>query len=325
MDGFIYWYKSRAGIGDRIHHLVQLMELSEKHGVKFVVDMRDGMFGELGEDVFSRWFHSHHPHLIPEPDFNALLDEYRGNLVPPRPEWFAPLPVSEKHWRQIFPWQQWVLKTLNLKEVGGRLAWARRQLRRFVPTTYLQSRDDRKAVCAAGPFIRPARHPGCIHLYDDWIRRPKWSAERMVWPAKWVTQEIEGAWKPLAFDPAHTIGIHVRQTDKTQSKWWNAWLDDLVAGAHFADRKAVFLATDSRRVLRAFENAPLKQRLICNPWLQLPEEEKPLHSSSFEGEWVLKTALFDLWTLTWCRDFVPSQNSSFSRVVDAWRNFLPGY
>ena len=325
MDDFIYWHKSKAGIGDRLHHLVQLMELAEKRDVKFVADMRDGMFGALGEDVFSRWFFTRHPLIIQHPDFEALLNQREGKLVPPRPEWFRPTPGTQLPWRPIFPWQRWILKSVDFRRRGGRYAWAWRQLRRVIPTSELQAKDTRKRVCASGPHIRPERHPGCIHLYFDWIREQKWSAERMIWPAQWVTQEIESAWRPIAFDPTQAVGIHIRQTDKTQSDWWKAWLDDLVAGVHFADREIVFLATDSKRVQEAFRKAPIKLQLIVNPWLGLPAEEKPLHASNFEGEWVLRTALFDLWTLTSCRDFVPTHHSSFSRVVNAWRAFPPNY
>ena len=325
MNDFIYWYKAKSGVGDRIHHLVQLMESAENQNTRFVVDMRDGMFGEFGEDVFSRWFYTQHPAIIQHPDFDALLDQYRGRLIPPRPDWFAPTSANNWAWRPIFLWQRWILKSVNLRKRGGRWAWTWRQLRRVIPTTEVQALDTRERVCSTGPFIRPERHPGCIHLYFDWIREPKWSAERMVWPAQWVTQEIEAAWRSFDFDPSLAVGIHVRQTDKTQSDWWKDWLDDLVAGVHSADREIVFLATDSKRVQVAFNNAPIKQRLIGNPWLDLPEEEKPLHSSNFEGEWVLRSALFDLWTLTKCGDFVPTQHSSFSRLVNAWRTFPPSY
>lgn len=325
MNDFIYWYKSREGLGDRIHHMVQLMELTEIHGVKFIVDMRDGMFGELGDDVFSKWLHTPHPNFIEHPDFEAYLDQYEGKLVPPRKEWFDPLPVAELHWRQVFIWQRWMLKSLNMDKWGGRWPWVRRQIRRVIPASELQALDSRKRVCSFGQFIRPERHPGCIHLYIDWIRKPKWSAERSVWPAQWVVQEIEATWPSLSFDPKEAVGVHIRQTDKTRSDWWEAWLEDLVSGVHFADRKFVFLATDSRRVLETFQKSPIKQQLICNPWLELPEEEKPLHWGNFNGEWVMKTALFDMWTLTSCRDFVPYKLSSFSRVVEAWRAFPPNY
>jgi hypothetical protein len=325
MCGFIYWYKSTSGLGDRIHHVVQLMEAAENQQVRFVVDLRDGMFGKLGEDVFSYWFHAEHPCLIQHPDFESLLAQHLGKLVPPRPDWFAPISSSIMHWRHTFFWQRWFFASMDSRKMGKRRAWARRQFRRLIPTVDVQAVDTRKRVCSTGPFIRPERHPGCIHLYDDWIRKPKWSAERMVWPAKWITEEIEAAWDSLSFDPDQAVGIHIRQTDKTQSNWWKGWLDDLVSQVHFAERTFVFLATDSKRVYEAFQHAPMNQQLICNPWLEFPDEEKPLHSSNFDGEWVLRTALFDMWTLARCHDFVPSLHSSFSRVVSAWRTFPPHY
>lgn len=322
MGGFIYWYKSRMGIGDRLHHVVQLMELAEQNDAHFVVDMRDGMFGEFGEDAFSKWFDSPHPKWIRNPDFAGLLSDYSGRLIPPRPNWFEPTPVDTWLWKDVFLWQRWVFKTLELREWGAPGAWIRKIMRLAFQTTSVQALDTRTVVCSLGPFVRPHRHPGCIHLYDDWIRTPKWSPERMVWPNQSVIDEIESAWRYLSFDPSRAVGIHIRQTDKTQNNWWETWLDELVAGTHSASFPFVFLATDSRRVVEAFENAPMKQQLFCNPWLELPDEETPLHTSNFDGEWVLKTALFDLWTLSQCGDFVPSKKgSSFSRVADAWRKF----
>lgn len=321
MSGFIYWYKSRAGIGDRLHHIVQLMELSERYDAPFVVDMRDGMFGDLGEDVFSKWFTTPHPKWIRNPDFDGLLNDYSGRLVPPRPLWFAPTPTNQKLWKHVFFWQQWVFRTLDLYEKGKVGAWIHKILRLMVPIMYVQAQDTQRVVCALGPAVRPKRHPGCIHLYLDWIRKPKWSSERMVWPNPSIIHEIESAWRDLSFDPSHAVGIHIRQTDKTQNNWWEKWLQELVTNTHSVTSTFVFLATDSRRVLEAFQSVPLKQQLICNPWLELPDEETPLHVSNFDGEWVIKTALFDLWTLAQCGDFVPSTGSSFSRVAGVWRKF----
>jgi hypothetical protein len=145
----------------------------------------------------------------------------------------------------------------------------------------------------------------------------------MVWPALKVRKEIESTWSNLGFDASTAVGVHVRQTDKTSSNWWRNLLVQLAAGKVHADCTTVFLATDSLKVQKAFEQAQLSQRLITCPWGALPEDERPIHRSDLPGHWVLKTALYDLWTLAQCKEFIPAKGSSFSRLVSAWRSFPP--
>lgn len=78
------WHKSVNGIGDRIHHIVQMMELAEKSNARFVIDWRDGMFGELGENAFDRWLECSHPLWQPEPDLDEVLHAFEGNHTPSR-------------------------------------------------------------------------------------------------------------------------------------------------------------------------------------------------------------------------------------------------
>lgn len=323
MQRSLLWYKSFQGLGDRIHHIVQMMEVAERFDADFIVDMRDGMFGEVGEDVFSRWFECPHARWIAHPDFDGLLTANPEHLQPPRREVFEQLTLKDVSWRFVYPWQRWIFKKKHPWVVQPWVRFLRIKWMWLVRPNHLREEG-------SGKFVAPVAHRISLHperpkvqFYADTIRKPAWSAVRMVWPNTSLREAIASNWKSVGFEPGEAIGIHVRQTDKSSSDRWRQTLADLVEGRRGEGVRQVFLATDSIDVLNAFRHAGLKQRLFWNPWLPLPDEAVPLHLSGFDGEAVLKSAVYDLWTLAHCCEFQDWPHSSFSRVAMAWRRFLP--
>lgn len=87
----VLWYKGINGIGDRLHHIAQLIRTAEKFEVLFLIDMRDGMLAENGEDAFLKYFTCEHPLFVGGlPWFDLESDELRVEY-PNLPEFFVPL------------------------------------------------------------------------------------------------------------------------------------------------------------------------------------------------------------------------------------------
>jgi beta-xylosidase len=102
---------------------------------------------------------------------------------------------------------------------------------------------------------------------------------------------------------------------------WKKWISEIKDGERFDHCTQLFIATDSKRVLEAFQQAGLKQSILHNPWLDLTDSEAALHKSDMRGEQIMRTALYDMWTASKCQAFLPWRFSSFSRVITAWRRF----
>ena len=301
--------------------VMQIIGLAQKEDAQLVVDMRDGMFGDIGEDVFSRYFYSAHPNVVVEPDFKALLANPDFVKVPQEVVYFESKKKPEYEICYGYPWNRWFPIPFKKTPLQKKLGFI---IQRVFGYDHLQNRHTRIKVCNTAFYIRMKnRKQRTIHLTMDYIRSTKWPEESMVWPRLWIRDEIERELLQMGFDSKEAVGIHVRQTDKTSNSWWKVWLKDLKEGKIHADRKQVFLATDSRKVLEAFQEADLNQTLFWNSWFDLPEKETPLHLSGFNGSVIIRSALFDMWVLSNCAEFIPYMKSSFSRVALAWRKFQP--
>lgn len=321
-DRHLLWYRSNTGIGDRIHHIVQMLEIAEQEQAHCIVDFRDGMFGELGEDAFSRWLTCPHPLFVQAPDFEAILDTYQADQIPSQLTHFAPHPYTDYPFRIQYPSER-ITRALNTtyrhNALSGRLL---RKINMVFRPKWVIDRVHRTPIASMGYRIpwRKLERPTLL-LYMDVIRKPRWSRTRIVWPRPDVISSIEAEWPSMGLNPADCAALHVRQTDKSTSTQWRKWLDEIKQGKRFGDRSQLFLATDSKQVLDAFKQAGLQQTVLHNPWLTLSDNESPLHLSNHDGAWVMRTALFDLWTCASCANFQPWKFSSFSRLISAWRAF----
>jgi hypothetical protein len=321
MDGRdVLWYKGYNGIGDRLHHIAQLILTAEKFDLLFVIDMRDGMLAERGEDAFLKYFTCDHPLFVGGHPWSDLESDEHRVVCPDRPELFRPIDFSTFPFHAASPFQHiHALRRLNFPG-GWVVDWVARKLAlgRF---TFFQDRMTGEYLVPRGPKL-PLRHRGTGRrwLFLEVVRPIPQGALQSVQLRREYRTEIAQEWKRMGLDFSHTIGIHIRQTDKSQGVWWRSLLRQLEAGTIYSDIKHVYLATDSKRVVEAFQNARLNQELHINPWISLDSNELPLHlSRQHSPEAVMKSALFDLWTLTHSRVFVPTVNSSFSRVVHVWR------
>lgn len=319
----LMWYKGFVGIGDRIHHIVQMLEVAERTNAYCIADFREGMFGELGEDAFGKWFTCPHPLFIESPDFKLLESQFSSNQIPASSAHFQVHPPSEMPWL-ILDLSRKVAFRFGKPRISNPLIHKLlRKMSGIIRPQILVDAHTRIPIAPLGKNIqwgeldRPMRH-----LYIDVVRKPNWSAARMVWPKPEAIATIESAWKDLRFDPSQCAAIHVRQTDKSTKGHWRKWIEEIKQGKRFANCSQLFIATDSRTVLEAFKSANLNQTVLHNPWLTLPEDEQPLHLSGQDGEWVMRTALFDLWTCSASAEFQPWRSSSFSRVILAWRAFM---
>jgi hypothetical protein len=316
------WHKSVNGIGDRIHLIVQMMELAEKLNARFVIDFRDGMFGELGENAFDRWLECSHPLWQPEPDLDKVLHAFEGNHTPPR--------VADFHvhqWRHM-PYMYRSTSAAVARRLGispkynSMLARLLRKLNIIFPSRWMIYRETgERAFPQARSIDVQQKTAPTLMLCMDVVRTPHWSNERMVWPREHAIESIESTWLDMGLDPGHCAAIHVRQTDKSTSTVWKKWISEIKDGERFDHCTQLFIATDSKRVLEAFQQAGLKQSILHNPWLDLTDSEAALHKSDMRGEQIMRTALYDMWTASKCQAFLPWRFSSFSRVITAWRRF----
>jgi hypothetical protein len=316
----VLWYKGINGIGDRLHHIAQLIRTAEKFEVLFLIDMRDGMLAENGEDAFLKYFTCEHPLFVGGlPWFDLESDELRVEY-PNLPEFFRPIDFSTFPFQAASPFQH-IPAFRRLNFPGGWVVnWVARKLA-LGKFTFFQDRMTCQYLVPRGPKL-PLRHRGTGRrwLFLEVVRPIPHGALQSVRLRPECRAEIAQEWKRMGLDLAQTIGIHIRQTDKSQGMWWRSLLRQLEAGTIYSEIKHVYLATDSKRVVEAFQNARLNQKLHINPWISLDSNELPLHlSRQHSPEAVMKSALFDLWTLTHSRVFVPTVNSSFSRVVHVWR------
>ena len=312
----LLWLKFVHGIGDRLHHIAQAMKRAEKYDVPFVVDMRDGMFGEPGEDIFARYFELHHPQHLAHPDWEQLEQAANRQWHPSNKQYFSasgtwPLNLGG-------PWLR--LPGLNRSSLRQwkYVKWMMKAgLGRFCHWHDLEG----QFVAPVGQALpAPSASGGNNWLYFDIVGKTDYHRMARILPHPEIRSEIEQHWQESGLHPECCLGIHIRQTDKSQSHKWRAILAALQHGK-YASYTEIFLATDSLRVQDAFQGARLPQILHLSPWTPLEQGEEPLHfSTRFSKKIVLKSALYDMWTLSRCRDFIPTWNSSFSRVAQAWRN-----
>lgn len=305
-----------------MHHLVQMMEVAEQQGARFVIDFRDGMFGAVGEDAFARWLDCPHPALQSHPDWDGLCKAYANARIPEDPQFFdavhftampcRPLSVNE----YITPL---IGGTPRHRTLAARIL---RKVNLVFPPSTVVSKTLKEPLFPIARCIDLSRcDVPTLHLYWDVIRRPNWSAERMIWPKPQVIHDIESTWSTMGFSPVNAAAIHVRQTDKSTNEVWRKWIEQIKSGEQFAEQTQIYLATDSRRVLTAFREAGLKQAIFSNPWLELKDDEVALHKRGAPGDEVMRTALYDMWTASRCAAFQPWKFSSFSRVIAVWRQF----
>ena len=316
----VLWYKGYNGIGDRLHHISTLIRTAERYELPFVIDMREGMFGAVGEDAFVKYFTCTHPLHLGKISWDELESSKGRRWVPneairfhaahfSRSEFVVLSPVFE-----IKPLRKWLWKH------GRRVDWVTMKLaissfRGFYDLKTLE----KIAPCGSRlPLVREGR--GRNWLFFEVVRKISPGGLSDIHLREGLCREIERAWAVSGLSMDTCVGVHVRQTDKSNSKWWVRLLRQLETGQAYASTQHVYLATDSRRVIEAFKRAKLTQQLHLNPWILLAEGEKPLHlSGDYPPEVVMQSALFDLWTLKSASEFVPTVNSSFSRVVKAWR------
>ncbi len=312
------WLKFVMGIGDRLHHIAQAMQQAEAHDIEFLVDMRDEMFSPDGSDVFQQYFTVDHPAFVSEPNWNQLENDHSRNWIPSKPELFSQknllparlggpwlfVPGLNQPLLRSYKSVRWVLKLGQ----GHRCHW------RLFP--------DYQFLCGIGHRLPiPSQEGRTNWLYLDSIRSRKTPLQiAKILPRQTVIARIESQWAQDSWDPRTTLGIHIRQTDKSQDNWWKLLIEKLLQDGKRGDETGIFVATDSWRVQQDFRTAGLTQPLYFSPWTPIEPGEKPLHlSATTQGIQALESALFDLWTLSHCQHFIPTQLSSFSRVVDAWR------
>ena len=312
------WLKFVSGIGDRLHHIAQAMQLAEAHDIEFLVDMRDEMFSPDGSDVFQKYFTVDHPNFLPSPPWDQLENEHSRNWIPSNPSLFGQknrlsarlrgpwlfVPGLNRPLFRSYKSVQWLLKLGQ----GHRCHW------RLLP--------DYTFLCNIGHQLPlPSAEGRTNWLYLDTIRSQS-TPQRIarIIPKQEVVARIESQWAQDHWDLRNTLGIHIRQTDKSQDTWWKLVIEKLLQDGARGEGTGIFVATDSWKVQQAFRTAGFAQPVYFSPWTHLEPGEKPLHlSATTQGIQALESALFDLWTLTKCQHFVPTQFSSFSRVVDAWR------
>jgi hypothetical protein len=317
-DKDLLWLKFIHGIGDRIHHIAQAMQRAEEHDVQFLVDMRDPMFSPDGSDVFQRYFSVDHPAFVSQPDWEGLENEKDRTWVPENREVFKQKEVLPL--RLCGPWlfipglNRPVFRTWKSVRWLTKLGQGHRCHWRLHP--------DFQFHCPIGHQLHiPSAEGRTNWLYVDMVL-PKTDSHRIarILPRKEMLNRIEAQWAQDAFHPRSTLGIHIRQTDKSQDPWWQLLIEKLLREGQHGNSTGIFVATDSWKVQQAFRTAGFAQPVYFSPWTPLEPGEKPLHlSATTQGIQALESALFDLWTLTLCQHFVPTQFSSFSRVVDAWR------
>jgi hypothetical protein len=316
----VLWYKGFNGIGDRLHHISTLIQVAERFGLPFVVDMRDGMFGEVGEDAFVKYFTCNHPLFLGSVSWEQLESETGRNWVPNDLHYFRAV-----HFLQS---DVWCLSPLfKLKQFRGPL-WKRARFVEWTTTKLALSRFrcffnrhtlELLAPCGSRlPLVSEGK--GQNWLFMEVVHSIQKGGLASVHIREDLRHEIEHMWSMVDLNPHACVAIHVRQTDKSRSSWWVRLLRQIERGQVYSSMQHLYLATDSHRVIEAFKRANMSQTLHLNPWIELGEGERPLHlSGDYPPEMVMKSALFDLWTLKSASEFVPTVNSSFSRVVKAWR------
>jgi len=271
----VLWYKAQTGIGDRLHHLSTLIRTAERFELPFVIDMRDGMFAAVGEDAFTLYFTCTHPLYIDSVSWQELETATGRQWIPDEKERFRAGHYADHYLLSLPPifqvprlgswlwnhldWMDWISRKLLLGR-RGRIydVSSRREVSRLGSRLPLEHRGKGR-MWLFFEVVRPIPRGGLDHIriQED------------------LRLEIAQSWTASGLSLEACVGIHVRQTDKSSSNWWMPLLQRMARGEVFNSMRHVYLATDSRRVVEAFQQANLRQKLHVNPWIELETSEMP--------------------------------------------------
>lgn len=271
-----------AGLGNRILSLAFALEVAQRHRRVVIVDWSDGRIGPVGADLFGDFFEVQNAEVTTIATGREVKRDYR-----PIDLW--------KIFRSDF------FGRMIVRVTSGMTLWVskspfRKRSRRIVLPVDIQNPFRKKLICLEyqpqGHRYHQVRQ---IQLQDRFKRE----AEQLM-------PNIQSM-----------LGVHVRFSDKKPT----SSLEDLCAMLKEREEQ-IFLATDSL-VVKEYLSAEIPN-IACIP--QRLHDGKSRgglhHTKTLDDEKLLlfKNSLFDAYLLSQSKFFYGQSNSSYSLLVDAWRN-----
>lgn len=271
-----------AGLGNRIFTLAFALELAKRRSRVVVVDWSDGRIGPQGMDLFGYHF--------------EIQDEEVMTTVTGKD--------AERNYRPFF-WSRIIKNKFAVRILrglsSGSTVWVlkspiRKKGRSIIFPIDMQNRFRKRLICLE-------YQPRSTHYHE--IRQIQ-LRDRFKREAEQLMPNIHSM-----------LGVHVRFSDKKPT----SSLEDLCAVLKEREEQ-IFLATDSL-VVKEYLSAEIPN-IACIP--QRLHDGKSLgglhHTKTLDDEKLLlfKNSLFDAYLLSQSKFFYGQSNSSYSLLVDAWRN-----
>jgi hypothetical protein len=280
--------KGRAGLGNRILGALTGILYSRLSGRRLVVDWRDELYSDDGENVFPRYFRCALAGSTDEiPDTDSVTPAiWRGHLhdTADRVEHASGLGAGEFHRRGSVD-----LTKLDHPECVA-VMWAYRSRALFLMAHHPRA------------FGRLGRRPP-----DQLLRRAL--REDLV-PEAAIRERVDELARAAGGEP--TIGVHVRLSDRRTD--FAAIRRRLEMVLRRERNARIFLSTDNAEIKAMFEQ--LYPRVVTSPhWYPPPGAPAHRHEDLPDRYEHGADALVDLYALAECDYLIADTTSSFGRVA----------
>ena len=271
------------GLGNRIFTLAFALNLAQRQQRIVIVDWSDGGIGPSGVDLFGDYFD------VEEIEVRTCTTGMNAKVE------YRPIQVAKKIREFKF------VKRIYRRMTFGSTVWVAKSpihifRRRIILPIDLQNPYRKKLICLE---------------YQPWRLLPH--EVRQIQLRDHFKREAE----QLMPNIQSMLGVHVRFSDKKPT----SSLEDLCAMLKEREEQ-IFLATDSL-VVKEYLSAEIPN-IACIP--QRLHDGKSRgglhHTKTLDDEKLLlfKNSLFDAYLLSQSKFFYGQSNSSYSLLVDAWRN-----
>lgn len=277
-----------GGIGDRLRAVIAGIAYAKKTDRTLVVDWRDGLYGEPGDEVFSRLFRINNiDHLPPD-----SLD-HEQDVWPPA--WSGRLSKGMTH----------------VYVADGNPPWDRRDaIERY--SFDLSRYDYEHRVLVLWEFDQMHKlvddksiNPNalCIDAFTSAIAR------RHILPNERIQSKVATARR----NKRKCIGLHVRRTNESVSQKGQVELSQYIS---FIDKWSksgkydLFLATDNLDVIHEMQ-ACYGKVFLHDKWLPVPGEPLHLNDQCPDTYRTAEEAVVDMFSLASCDKLIIQANSSF--------------
>jgi hypothetical protein len=295
--------KGMGGLGNRLLALTQAVMYAHLSGRKLLVDWRDGMYGERGEDLFSKIFQSPLVGPLSElPDTDSVFPEqWKGRL---HESYTQCSDAVEPNMRLHPQWQEHLLRTYSIDS------------ERFdYPHTVV-------VLLSWGAEILKPSSPHFTRLPAPWFAGAKDERDalgKMLKNVFFLQPRYQE--KVNAFITSHfrhpMVGAHIRYTDNRLFFPAYVRLPQFQQALQTLQRRepdaAVFLCTDSKTVERKMKN--MFPGIVTYPKHFPKGFYRNLHyGKTVSKDQMLEEAIIDLYALASC-DYVVGSDSSLSKIA----------